>query len=417
MPDLRTRALQNRPLWAGFAFMVAVLLWQATIGVGLTAVLMRWIGGAAHVVTFLLTAVIGAYVFQRMQRWAARADADCSTDPSTGLEECERQLLVLADALPVGVIVVRGDFVHAANATAQAQFGGALANRPVRPLFAHAYDAAALAGSDKPPQGALELRRIDGSAFRAEVGARVFRLGRRGLRLVFVSDLSERDRAQAQIAHQHEELQAMARRLLCVQEDERSTLSRELHDDIGQQITAIKLGAMALQNESDPQRRAETLAEIIATTDQTVAKVRNLSLLLRPPQLDALGLEAALRWQTGVLFRNGQPRLDLAIEPLSARPPPDVELACFRIAQEALTNVLRHADARQVRLRLQPRDGVLVLDVEDDGHGFARGDTAAGLGLVTMRERAQQLGGRLDVDSAPGLGTRVHAELPLVLTG
>lgn len=105
------------------------------------------------------------------------------------------------------------------------------------------------------------------------------------------------DRAQAVdavLARQGSELQALARRLLEVQEEERRRLSRELHDDIGQQITAIKLGALALQGDDDP-LRSETVDEIIAIADQTTAKLRDLSMLLRPPQLDALGLEAALR--------------------------------------------------------------------------------------------------------------------------
>lgn len=210
-----------------------------------------------------------------------------------------------------------------------------------------------------------------------------------------------------------EELQAMAGRLLTVQEDERRTLSRELHDDIGQAITAIKLGAMAVQDDPDPERRREVLAEIIATTDQTIAKLRNLSMLLRPPQLDTLGLETALRWQAETLFRSGRPQLRLAMTPLSRRADPAVELACFRIAQEALTNVLRHSGARHATLALHPDESGdhLHLEVADDGTGFGA-ERAQGLGLGIMRERARQLGGTLRMDSGPE-GTRVTAVLPM----
>ncbi|HEY4582967.1 MAG TPA: histidine kinase, partial [Lysobacter sp.] len=351
-----------RPAWAGFALLLAVVAWQAALTPPVARLLHPAPDVLAHAVALLLPAVLGAAGFAfllRLER--VRTLRSASTVP--GLGECEHQLLALADALPVGVLVVRGEHVHAANAPAghMLQIDPArLAQRPVQRLFAEPAAGAALLSGGPAPSQVLDLQRADGSRLRAEVGIRAFRLGRRDLRVLFLSDLSERERAQAQIARQHEELQAMARRLLSVQEDERSTLSRELHDDIGQQITAIKLGAMALQGETDPQRRAETLEEIIAITDQTVAKVRNLSLLLRPPQLDALGLEAALRWQTGVLFRSGRPALELAIEPLDRRPPRDVELACFRIAQEALTNVLRHADAQHVRLGLAARNGALV---------------------------------------------------------
>ena len=157
-------------------------------------------------------------------------------------------------------------------------------------------------------------------------------------------------------------------------------------------------------------------------------KLRNLSLLLRPPQLDALGLEAALRWQSGALFRGKAPELVLSLQPLPRRPAPEVELACFRIAQEALTNVLRHAGATRVEVTLAmddtPIDGrrpaidgaagddVLELLVEDDGTGFDP-RRSHGLGLVTMRERAEQLGGTLEVRRGPRGGTCVCARLPM----
>lgn len=211
-----------------------------------------------------------------------------------------------------------------------------------------------------------------------------------------------------------QELQAMARHLITIQENERRALSRELHDDIGQAITAIKLGAMALQDESDPGKRHEIIVEIVAITDQTVVKLRNLSMLLRPPQLDTLGLETALRWQADTLFRSGAPHIELQLESLPERPDPAIELASFRIAQEALTNILRHSGATRVTLSLA-RDAAaedLHLAVTDNGRGFSP-EQVRGLGLVTMRERAQQLGGSLSIDTAPGRGTRVSLVLPL----
>jgi signal transduction histidine kinase len=332
--------------------------------------------------------------------------------PPTG---CERQLLAFAETLPIGIVVLEGERIARLNPAARVQFAdaaSALHGEPVATLFDGAHDATALLAEPPPANLELTLRRADGTAFRADVGMRTLRFGHREVRLLTVGDLSENDRIRAQVAQHHDELQAMTHRLLCVQEEERRTLSRELHDDIGQQLTAIKLGAMALQGDDDAERRAAILAEIVETTDQTVAKVRDLSLLLRPPQLDALGLEAALRWQAGVMFRNAPPRLLLDIEPLPARAPPAVELACFRIAQEALTNVLRHAHAQQVRLELAQRGNALVLGICDDGQGFA-GSGPVGLGLVTMRERAQQLGGSLEIESDRQRGTSVRARLPL----
>lgn len=214
--------------------------------------------------------------------------------------------------------------------------------------------------------------------------------------------------AQARL---HEDLQAMARQLMTVQEDERRVLSRELHDDVGQAITAIKLCALALAGE-DPDARAATAAEIVAIADETMAKLRNLSLLLRPPQLDMLGLEAALKGQVDLLERTSRVRIVLDVAPLPRRPAPAVELACFRIAQEAMTNALRHANTDAVSVHLDRTGDDLLLEVRDAGSGFIASGRH-GLGLITMRERAQQVGGTLEIETIAGQGSCVRACFPL----
>jgi signal transduction histidine kinase len=205
-------------------------------------------------------------------------------------------------------------------------------------------------------------------------------------------------------------LRVLVARLASAQEAERHALARALHDDIGQQLAAIKLGAMALQDETDPAARAELVDEIIAAADQTVVALRELSARLRPPQLDALGLEAALHWQAERLFRDG-PRLDLALAPLPRRPGPAVELACLRIAEEAMTNALRHAQAGTVAVALSAEGGNVLLEVSDDGRGFDPLATR-GSGLLALHERAAWVGGEVDVQAAPGAGTRVRARIP-----
>jgi signal transduction histidine kinase len=216
-----------------------------------------------------------------------------------------------------------------------------------------------------------------------------------------------------------EELQAVAQQLLTVQEDERRTLSRELHDDIGQSITAIKLAATSLADDGladDPLARREIVDEIVAIADQTVFKLRNLSLLLRPPQLDSLGLEAALRGQVAQLSRNTRLAIRLEVAPIDERLPATIELACFRIAQEALTNVARHAGALDVEVQVEvektDRGAALLLRVSDDGCGVDP-SRPGGLGLLTMRERATQLGGSVSITPRPGGGTVVRAILPM----
>jgi signal transduction histidine kinase len=209
-----------------------------------------------------------------------------------------------------------------------------------------------------------------------------------------------------------EELQALARKVLSVQEDERTSLSRELHDDIGQSITAMKLCAMAMVGETADQAVAD---ELIAIADQTVAKLRNLSLVLRPPQLDLLGLEAAIKGQMELLARSSGVAIALEFDATARvrRPPAPVELACFRIAQEAITNALRHSGTAHITVSLREVERTLVLEVRDAGHGFSRAGKSEGLGLITMRERAQQLGGTLEIETLTRVGTVVTARLPL----
>ena len=232
------------------------------------------------------------------------------------------------------------------------------------------------------------------------------------LKRLVARNLAELERSRAALDIGNRELLAMAGRLFSVQEDERRAISRDLHDDIGQAVTAIKLAAHAAIDEPDPQRRNADLAQIVELVESTVIRLRNLSMLLRPPQLDALGLEAALRWQAGQLFRASPVELQLDVGQLPQRPDNEVEQACFRIAQESLTNALRHAHPSQVQVRLADTgDDHLHLQVCDDGEGF---DPAGprGLGLIVMRERAQSAGGRLQIHTAPGEGTRIELHLP-----
>ncbi|MBB6065943.1 PAS domain S-box protein [Pseudoxanthomonas broegbernensis] len=333
------------------------------------------------------------------------------------LDEREQQFRELVRILPDGVMILAGERVFYANPACGGLFG-CQSEALLGESLAHLVDPPDLPALHAWLEGggALEspprMRRADGSTFRAALSRAQARYGGQACKLLLVRDLSEPERMRDALAAGNVELQAMARRLFSVQEDERRAISRELHDDIGQAITAMKLSAHAAMGEEDGARRREDLDDIAATADATLDKLRNLSMLLRPPQLDALGLEAALRWHAGGLFRNSPVRLEMDIHALPRRPEREIEQACFRIAQEALTNALRHAGADAIRLALEDDgDEGLCLSVEDDGRGFdpAR---ARGLGLVIMRERAQSAGGRLRMGTAPGGGTRIRLQLP-----
>ncbi|WP_255427716.1 PAS domain S-box protein [Xanthomonas sp. SS] len=336
------------------------------------------------------------------------------------LHEREEQFRELVRVLPDGVAILHQEHVLYANAACAGQFGYEGENLLGEPLQGLVYPSDLQQvreqmrdAGDKGERGAAaRMRRRDGSLFHAGLSFGKVRYSSRDCKLLIVRDLSEPERMRDALALSNRELQAMARRLFSLQEDERRAISRDLHDDIGQAITAMKLSAHAALDEADAERRREDLNEIVQLADSSITKLRNLSTLLRPPQLDALGLEAALRWQAGMLFRASPVRLQLEIATLPARPSGEVEQACFRIAQESLTNVLRHACAGEVRMALSDEQHrQLRLEVVDDGDGF---DPAGprGLGLIVMRERAQSAGGTLQIDTAPGAGTRVTLCLP-----
>jgi PAS domain S-box-containing protein len=215
----------------------------------------------------------------------------------------------------------------------------------------------------------------------------------------------------------HERLALLSRRLIEIQEAERRHLARELHDDLGQALTVLWLNLQRLRESPGP-RESEWLDEGLQIVNRLIEQVRSRSLDLHPSVLDDLGLVPALEWYVERQARSGGFEATVAAEPADRRWPVEVESACFRVAQEALTNVVRHARAGHVRVELRQIASGLELSIRDDGVGFdveaARSDATHGksLGLLGMQERAQLAGGRLRLESAPGGGTLVRASFP-----
>ncbi|MFN2646364.1 MAG: PAS domain-containing sensor histidine kinase [Burkholderiales bacterium] len=247
----------------------------------------------------------------------------------------------------------------------------------------------------------------------------------RQARLVVLNDITERLRTQETLERINWELEvsrgrlrALSRRLLEVQEEERARLARDLHDDIGQALTALKIQLESLQRSGDAALHSR-VSEGVQTVQHTLERVRQLSLSLRPPQLDDLGLAAALRShldrQAGLAGISAHFDATEAPSELDA----DTETACFRVAQEAINNVLRHARAHNLWVRLYTTGGTLALSVRDDGRGFdverarRQAGTGSSLGLVGMEERAALAGGTLQLRAAPAHGTEVLALFPL----
>jgi PAS domain S-box-containing protein len=237
--------------------------------------------------------------------------------------------------------------------------------------------------------------------------------------VVTFQDITERKKTEQALHDYADRLRALSRQLLEVQEVERRHLARELHDEIGQTLTALKLNLQAVSKACPPdQPLPPALEDSLAVVDQAITEVRNLSLDLRPSLLDDLGLAPALRWYVQRQAQRGGLTVQLDTD-LDERLPPELETACFRVVQEALTNVLRHASARHVTVTLRRHDGGLGLGVQDDGVGFdvaaarLRAARGAGLGLLGMQERVQLLGGTIEFCSAPGQGTQIGIRFPV----
>jgi PAS domain S-box-containing protein len=217
-----------------------------------------------------------------------------------------------------------------------------------------------------------------------------------------------------QVRSSRERQQFLARKLVKVQEDERRSLARELHDEIGQMLTGLQFTIKSSMSQSnEDQRNKLDQAQIIISA--IISQIRELSINLRPSLLDDLGILPTLEWYFSRYEAKTGIEVDFQHENLEQRFNTDLETAAFRIVQEALTNVARYSESVTVNVRMIVRDSMMQIEVRDEGRGF---DPAAlgrnqSLGIEGMRERAYVLGGLLDIQSEPGKGTRVQASLPI----
>jgi PAS domain S-box-containing protein len=234
-----------------------------------------------------------------------------------------------------------------------------------------------------------------------------------------LQDITERKQAEEKLQESNNKLQNLSRRLVNSQETERRHIARELHDEVGQTLTIAEMNLQVLVQSSRSTPLKERLQESLQAVERVLEQVRDLSLNLHPSLLDDLGLEPALRWYTRRQAAWASLQADFRADALEGRLDPAIETACFRVAQEALTNVVRHARARAVAVEMRKQDGRLHLLVRDDGVGFdvathrERAVLGASLGLLSMEERATLAEGGLECKSAPGQGTEIHAWFPL----
>jgi PAS domain S-box-containing protein len=234
---------------------------------------------------------------------------------------------------------------------------------------------------------------------------------------ITIRDISDQKRTEESLRASREELREFAARLDSVREDERTRVAREIHDELGQALTILKMDLAWLQGTVGRYGNGsrKKIKSMIGDVDQTIDRVRKIVTDLRPSILDELGLTAALEWQvnqfqerTGIrgLFHTSSDDFRLS---------KDVSAALFRVVQEALTNVVRHSGAKEVRVALKSIDNALRISIADDGKGITRLqiDNRRSFGIVGMRERVHRIGGALNIFSVPGRGTRLEISIPL----
>jgi signal transduction histidine kinase len=224
----------------------------------------------------------------------------------------------------------------------------------------------------------------------------------------------EAQRRYQELARSRAELGALSAQLVDAQETERRSISRELHDEVGQSLGAllVEVGRLAASVPSGNTQIKDHIDKINSVAETTVQTVRNIALLLRPSMLDDLGLIAALEWQGREVSRRSEMEVEVQSADSSEKIPDEYRICIYRIVQEALNNGARHSSAKNARVTVEQTASKILVSVFDDGRGFDP-QRVRGLGILGMEERVRRLGGIFTIDSKPGSGTTLKAEFPL----
>jgi PAS domain S-box-containing protein len=375
-------------------------------------------------------AVLGAgigYIVRHGMRTEAR-----TAQMQAALDETQAQLAAIVDSAMDAVITVNEDQrIVLFNRAAQGMFAcpredalGMKLDRFIPTRFREAHRAHITrfgeVGETRRRMGVdlvLWALRADGAEFPIE--ASISHVGGPGQRLftVILRDITQRKRAEDALQAQQAELRELSARILEAREDEKTLLARELHDELGQILTALKMDLAWLRERIPEGEAAGRAREMNEALDQTVASVRRIAADLRPLMLDDLGLADAAGWLVEDFGRRSGVacRLEKPDETRFGGIERNVATAVYRALQESLTNIARHAGAKRAWILLAVEDGAVRLEVEDDGRGIPADalTNTRSLGLKGMRERVLYLGGTVEVTGAPRGGTRVHVRVPL----
>lgn len=318
--------------------------------------------------------------------------------------DIDAQYRAIAETAPDAIISIDANGrISLANPAATRIFGweaGEIIGQPLEMLLPQ------FQFSERPRGGELTGRRKDGAVFPVEATFGAITGSERSTFTGFVRDITARKEAEAAV-------HKLSGRLLTLQDEERRRLARELRDSTAQLLVGLGINLSVVNESAAPlgPRAEQALAESRGLADRCLREIRTVSYLLYPPELDGLGLQCALvSYVDGFSQRSGV-QVDLTVSPDLGRLPQDAETAVFRIAQEALSNVHRHSASATASVRLLRGPSGVTLEVADRGRGM-RGGTTPGVGISSMRERAQQLGGWLEILSPNG-GTTVRALIPV----
>ncbi len=346
---------------------------------------------------------------------------------ATHADQINRCMRSLFEVLPVAIWATEGDRVTFANKACARLFGAdhrdqltgqsvyALLDAGAHPLLRQTIAAALDAQGAVLPMRGLIVR-ADGSRPSVEILITAIPDPVRTRVQMVVSDITSLSNERREQPNSQCALRDVAMRLVDAREDERRTLARELHDELGQRLTALKLELVALDRHSVPRVHPERIRSMTTMLDDTAAAVRRLCMDLRPPMLEDLGLKATIEWLAQEFRRRTGLRVDLHLDLLPDQLPSRVLTTLYRIVQEALTNIAKHAGASRAAITIELKDDRIVLVVDDDGRGFRVAHpvaSAGALGLIGIHERVRLLGGTFEAGNGSAGGARLAVSLGL----
>jgi len=343
------------------------------------------------------------------------------------IEQLNQRIRALFDQAPVAIWITEGERVVFANQACATLFGlpgrEALMGLPLYDLLsppshpgvrARVAQAFASEGAVSTLEG--EIVCGDGSLREVEMVVAAWPDHERTFVQMVITDVTARLQEKRNLLHSRRTLRELSASLVEAREEERRRIARELHDELGQRLTALKLELAAQQQDSDTDTPTERLQAMMDMVDDTVAAVRRIALDLRPPMLDDLGLNAAIEWLTRDFERRSGIQVTLRLVDSTEAIQQNMATAVYRIVQEALTNMARHARASHAVISIETKGRRLQLTVEDDGQGFPKDQPPpprGSFGLIGMRERVHMLGGQITMKNATSGGARLVVRLPL----